>query len=140
MTSRRRWCPRCWHCRRWPSFRPGPAPGVLQDLLPDVFLLLAVPALAWLATDARPALGIAMALAASQAYTLATSFPVRAQVITDSAVVTTNSGGHQAIVPFYPGVSEFWAWDKTDLQKLALAAVLIAAMAWMLRRTRPRPR
>jgi hypothetical protein len=81
-----------------------------------------------------------MALAASQAYTLATSFPVQAQG-NNLFTVETTSSGHQAFVFIYPSAAEFWQFNKTDLQKLALAVVLIAAMAWMLRRrTRPRPR
>jgi hypothetical protein len=113
--------------------RPGPAPGVLRNLLPDIFLLLAIPALAWLATDARPALGVAVALVVSEAYALATTVPSQAEVITGSA-------GHETVVSIVPGVS-VWQWGNMDVEKLALAVVMTVATAWMLRRrTRPHPR
>jgi hypothetical protein len=113
-------------------YRPDPAPGMLQDLLPDVFLLLAIPALAWLATDARPALGVAIALVVSEAYALATTLPV-------VAVVATGTAGHVSVVTVGPVVS-VWQWDNIDVEKLALAVVMTTAMAWMLRRrTRTSP-
>jgi hypothetical protein len=101
--------------------RPNPVPGVLWNLLPDVFLLLAIPALAWLATDARPALGVALALVVTEAVPLATN-------------VQADLGDH------FP-VASLWQSYSTDVEKLALAVVMTVAMAWMLRRrTRPHPR
>jgi len=101
--------------------RPGPTPAVVWNLVPDVFLLLAIPALAWLATDARPALGVALALAVSEAVPLATDVQL-----------DINNG---------EPVSDVWQWYSTDVEKLALAVVLTVAMTWMLRRrTRPDPR
>jgi hypothetical protein len=101
--------------------RPSPAPGVVWDLLPDVFLVLAIPALAWLATDARPALGVALALVISEAAPLATA--VQAHITTRRPVANV------------------WQWDSADVEKLILAVVMTVAMAWMLRRrTRPHPR
>jgi hypothetical protein len=94
---------------------------VLWNLLPDVFLLLAIPALAWLATDARPALGVALALVVTEAVPLATN-------------VQADLGDH------FP-VASLWQSYSTDVEKLALAVVMTVATAWMLRRrTRPRPR
>jgi hypothetical protein len=102
--------------------RPSPVPGVLWNLLPDVFLLLAIPALAWLATDARPALGVALALVVSQAVPLAT-------------FVQVDIAEHEP-------VASVWQWHQSaDVEKLTIAIVLTVAMAWMLRRrTRPHPR
>jgi len=100
--------------------RPGPVPGVLWDLRPGVFLLLAIPALAWLATDARPALGVALALVLSQAVPLATAV-------------------QGAIVNRRP-VAYVWQWDSSNVEKLAFAVVMTVAIAWLLRRrTRPHP-
>ena len=101
--------------------RPDPAPGVLWNLTPDVFVLLAVPALAWLATDARPALGVALALVVSEALPLATVL--------------------QADIARRDSVANVWPGESTDVAKLAFAVVMTAAMAWLLRRrTRPRQR
>ncbi len=102
--------------------RSRPVPGALWDLLPDVFLLLAIPALAWLVTDARPALGVALALVLSQAVPLA-------------AFVQEDIADHQP-------VTGLWQWNQSpDVQKLALGVAMTMAMAWMLRRrTRPHPR
>jgi hypothetical protein len=94
---------------------------VLWNLLPDVFLLLAIPALAWLVTDARPALGVALTLVVSQAVPLA-------------AAVQANIADHEP-------VANVWQWNSMDVEKLALAVVMTVTMAWMLRRrTRPHPR
>jgi hypothetical protein len=101
--------------------RFAPAPGVLWNLMPDVFLLLAIPALAWLATDARPALGVALAVGVSEAAPLAT-------------MVQANIYDHDR-------AANLWRWINMDVEKLALAIVMTVAMAWMLRRrTRPHPR
>ena len=101
--------------------RPDPAPGVLWNLVPDVFLLLAIPALAWLATDARPALGVALAHVVAEALPLATAV--------------------QAGIADHQRVANVWQWDGMGLEKLALAVVMTAALAWMLRRrTQPHPR
>jgi hypothetical protein len=102
------------------------------ELLPDVVLLLAVPALAWLATDARPALGVAIALVVSEAYNLATTDPL-------TAMVTTGVPGHEVVHVYSP--PSVWQWGNADVQKLALAVVLTTAMGWLLRRrTRSRLR
>ena len=99
--------------------RPGPAPStVWYLLLPDVFLLLAIPALAWLTTDARPALGVALAFVLSKAVPLAT------EVIATSQPVAT-----------------VLQREIINVEMLILAVVMTVAMAWMLRRrTRPHPR
>lgn len=102
-------------------FRPGPVPGVLWALLPDIFVLLAIPALAWLATDARPALGVAVALVVSEAARLATSA--------------------EGIIGTPQPVAYILQRDLMGVAKLILAVVMTMAMAWMLRRrTRPHPR
>jgi hypothetical protein len=101
--------------------RPGSTPGVGWNLLSDVFLLLAIPALAWLATDARPALGVALAIVVSEAVPLAT-------------IVQANFYDREPAV-------NLWRWINMDVEKLALAVAMTAALAWMLRRrTRPHPR
>jgi hypothetical protein len=100
--------------------RFAPAPGVLFNLLPDVFLLLAIPAVAWLATDARPALGVALAVGASELVPMAT-------------IVQANIYDRQTPL-------DLWRWIAMDAAKLALAIAMTVALAWMLRRrTRPRP-
>jgi hypothetical protein len=101
--------------------RPNPAPGLVWNLLPDVFLLLAIPALAWLATDTRPALGVALAHVLSQAVTLAT-------------FVQVDISEHEP-------VASFWQWDSMGVVKLTLTVMMTVAIAWVLRRrTRPHPR
>jgi hypothetical protein len=101
--------------------RPDPAPGALWNLLPEVFLWLAIPALAWLATDARPALGVALAHVLSEAVPLATAV--------------------QAGIAHHQPVANAWQWDSMGLEKLALTVTMTVALAWMLRRrTRPHPR
>ena len=110
--------------RAWPVLlRPRPVPGAVWDLLPDVFVLLAIPALAWLATDARPALGVALALAVTEAVPLATAV--------------------QGDIAAREPVANVLLWDSTDVEKLALAVAATVAMAWMLRRgpgpTRAKP-
>ena len=99
--------------------RPGPAPSVgWYLLLPDVFLLLAIPALAWLTTDARPALGVALAFVLSKAVPLAT------------AVIATSQP-----------VATVLQREIINVEMLTLAVVMTVAIAWMLRRrTRPHPR
>ena len=100
--------------------RPSPAPNWLWDLLPDVFVLLAIPALAWLATDARPALGVTLAFLVSQAVPLAATM--------------------QLYIATRQPVASIVQWNGTTIGKLALAVVLTVAMAWLVRRrTRPRP-
>jgi len=103
------------------AFRPSPVPDALWNLLPDILVLLAIPALAWLATDARPALGVALAVVMSQVLIVAA--PVQAYIF-----------GQQPS-------TDVWQWDSTDVENLALAVVIAGAVAWMLgRRTRPYPR
>jgi hypothetical protein len=100
--------------------RPSPAPNWLWDLLPNVFVLLAIPALAWLATDARPALGVTLAFLVSQAVPLAATM--------------------QLYIATRQPVASIVQWNGTTIGKLALAVVLTVAMAWLVRRrTRPRP-
>jgi hypothetical protein len=101
--------------------RPSPAPNWVWTLLPDVFMLLAIPALAWLATDARPALGVALAYFVSQAVPLAATM--------------------QLYIATRQPVASLVQWNGTNIGKLALAAVLTVALARLLRRrTRPHPR
>jgi hypothetical protein len=102
--------------------RPGPVPGVgWYLLLPDVFLLLAIPALAWLATDARPALGVAIAFVLSKAGPLATAV--------------------QGMIATRHPVANVLQREIINVEMLILAVVMTVAMAWMLRRrTRPHPR
>jgi hypothetical protein len=101
--------------------RPDPVPGVVWNLVPDVFVLLAIPALAWLATDARPALGVALGVVVSEAVPLATFM--------------------QADIVDHEPVANVWQWDSMDVEKLILAVVMTVVLAWMLRwRTRPHPR
>jgi hypothetical protein len=99
---------------------PSPDPGRLVEiLLLSVLLLLAIPALAWLATDARPALGVALALAVSEVVPLATLLQIG--------------------IAYHGHVGSFWQWASMDVEAIAVAATV--AMAWMLRRrTRPHPR
>jgi hypothetical protein len=100
-------------------FRPGPVPGLVRNFLLDVLLLLAISVLAWLATDARPAFGVALAIVVSQVAPLATMVQVG---IADPERVANP-----------------WQWASMDVEALAVAATV--AMAWMLRRrTRPQPR
>jgi hypothetical protein len=106
-----------------PAFRHRPPfEWTALQLMSAVPLLLAIPALAWLATDARPALGVALALVVSQAVPLAT-------------FVQVDIAEHEP-------VASVWQWHQSaDVEKLALAVVMTVAMAWMLRRrTRPHPR
>jgi hypothetical protein len=99
--------------------RPNPAPSMVWNLLPDVFLLLAIPALAWLATDARPALGVALAFLVSQAVPVAIA--VQADITSRRPLANVLQG-------------------DSDVQQLVLAVVMTVAMAWMLRRRAwPRP-
>jgi hypothetical protein len=101
--------------------RPSPAPNWAWTLLPDVFMLLAIPALAWLATDARPALGVALAYFVSQAVPLAATM--------------------QLYIATRQPVASLVQWNGTNIGKLALAAALTVALARLLRRrTRPHPR
>lgn len=101
--------------------------------MPDVLLLLAIPALAWLVTDVRPALGVAIALVVSEAYALATTAPVK-------VVALFSIGAHEPVVSVEQIVS-VWQWDSMDVDQLIFAVVMTVAMAWMLRRrTRPHPR
>lgn len=96
------------------GIRQPPMPLVL----PDVFVLLAIPALAWLATDARPALGVALASFVSQAVPLAATM--------------------QLYIATRQPVASIVQWNGTNIGKLALAVVLTVAMAWLVRRrTRP---
>ena len=98
--------------------RPGPAPDVLWNLPSNVYLLLAIPALAWLVTDARPALGVALARVVSQAVPVAT-------------VVQAGIAAHQP-------VTNVWQGDSMGVEELALAVAMTVALAWMLRQqTRP---
>jgi hypothetical protein len=79
------------------------------------------PALAWLATDARPALGVALALVLLEAVPMATV--VQADIATREPVTNVLQ------------------WDNADVERLALAVVMTVAMGWVLhRRTRPHPR
>ena len=97
-----------------------PASGVLAHLVPDIFLLLAIPALAWLATDARPALGAVLAIGASEAVPMATI----------------------AQFNIYDGhpVADIWQWIASAAAGLGLAVAMTVALAWLLRQqTRPRP-
>jgi hypothetical protein len=101
--------------------RPDPAPSWVWHLLSNVFVLLAIPALAWLVTDARPALGVALALLVSEAVPLATT--VQGNIATREPVAS------------------IWQSDSADVEKLALAIVMTVAVAWLLRRrTRVHPR
>jgi hypothetical protein len=102
--------------------RPGPALGLPWNLLPGV-LLLAIPilALAWLATDARPALGVALALAVLETVPLATMVQLG---------IAAND---------HERVASPWTWESIYME--ALFVVMTVAMAWMLRRrARPHPR
>jgi len=97
-----------------------PAPSALFHLLPDLFLLLVIPALAWLATDARPALGVVLAVGASEVIPIATI----------------------AQINIYDGqpLANLWSWIAVAAGELALAVAMTAALALLLhRRTRPRP-
>ncbi|MCW2932136.1 MAG: hypothetical protein JWM19_3098 [Actinomycetia bacterium] len=76
--------------------------------MPDVFLLLAIPALAWLATDARPALGVALAHVMSEAVPLATAV--------------------QAGIADHEPVANVWQWDSMGVEKLALTVVMTVAL------------
>jgi len=85
-----------------------------HDQLGTVVLAAFVPTACWLATDARPALGLTVFLLVSEV--LAVVNGVQASVILDES----------------PGA--FWLAYGTNLESLAFAAAVTAAGVWLLRR------
>jgi hypothetical protein len=92
-----------------------------HDQLGTIVLAAFIPTLCWLATDARPALGLAVFLLVSEILAVING--------TQAALVLNESAG------------AFWREYGSNLESLAFATAITAAGAWLLRRrTRPHPR
>ncbi|HEY6790588.1 MAG TPA: hypothetical protein VI365_25100, partial [Trebonia sp.] len=85
-----------------------------HDQLGTIVLAAFIPTLCWLATDARPALGLAVYLLVSE-------------------VLAVINGTQTTLVLNEPA-GAFWRAYGSNLESLAFAAAIVAAGVWLLRR------